>query len=98
MESNVTSAGSIEQAQAKPSTAIEMKGFEVGNKALDKLTILGLGGTLFEHEAATTVEEQQKALAGLEGVKTKNLFLKVRYTKYFVWPQHTVQNTVTKTC
>ncbi|CAM9392531.1 unnamed protein product [Ascophyllum nodosum] len=84
LESNVTSAGSIEQAQAKPSTAIEMKGFEVGNKALDKLTILGLGGTLFEHEAATTVEEQQKALAGLEGVKTKNLFLKDKKAGLFL--------------
>lgn len=52
--------------------------FEDGNKALDKLKELEIGGALFEHQAATTVQEQLKALGSVTGVKTKNLFLKVR--------------------
>lgn len=60
------------------SKAKELEGFEKGNKALDKLSELGIGGVLFAHDVAMTVEEQGKALDGLEGVKTKNLFLRVR--------------------
>lgn len=51
--------------------------FEEGNKALDKLTELGIGGALFEHQLAMTVQEQLKALGSVTGEKTKNLFLKV---------------------
>lgn len=51
--------------------------FEEGNKALDKLKELGIEGALFEHQAAMTVPEQLKALGGVAGDKTKNLFLKV---------------------
>lgn len=52
--------------------------FEEGNKALDRLKELGIGGALFEHQAAKTVQEQLNALAGVTGEKTKNLFLKAR--------------------
>lgn len=51
--------------------------FEEGNKALDKLKELGVEGALYEHQAAMTVQEQLKALGGVTGDKTKNLFLKV---------------------
>lgn len=52
--------------------------FEEGNKALDKLKELGIEGALYEHQAALTVQEQLKALGSVTGLKTKNLFLKVR--------------------
>lgn len=81
MESNDgTSMRKTEKAKTTKqfSKAKEIKGIEKGNKALDKLSELGIGGVLFAHDVAMTVEEQGKALDGLEGVKTKNLFLRVR--------------------
>lgn len=81
LESNGgTSAIKTDKAETRKqfSKAKELEGFEKGNKALDKLSELGIGGVLFAHDVALTVEEQAKALDGLEGVKTKNLFLRVR--------------------
>lgn len=54
-----------------------LDGFEEGNKSLDKLKELGIEGALFEHHKAMTVPEQELALRGVTGDKTKNLFLKV---------------------
>lgn len=54
-----------------------MDDFEEGNAALDKLKEMGIEGALYEHQAAFTVQEQSKALTGVSGEKTKNLFLKV---------------------
>ncbi|CAN0292918.1 unnamed protein product, partial [Ectocarpus sp. 13 AM-2016] len=45
------------------------------NKSLDKLKELGIEGALFEHHKAMTVPEQEMALRGVTGDKTKNLFL-----------------------
>ncbi|CAM9130129.1 unnamed protein product [Scytosiphon promiscuus] len=58
--------------------------FEEGNKALDKLKELGIEGALFEHQAAMTVPEQLKALGGVTGDKTKNLFLKDKKAGLFL--------------
>lgn len=84
-----SSNGSAAAAPAAPAAAAAastpvyseptlLDGFEDGNKALDKLKELGIGGALFEHQAAMTVQEQLKALGSVAGVRTKNLFLKVR--------------------
>lgn len=62
----------------------EMAEFDKDNAALDKVKELGIDGVLFEHSVAMTVEEQGKALCDVVGVKTKNLFLKVRWRFSFI--------------
>ncbi|CAM9378819.1 unnamed protein product [Choristocarpus tenellus] len=47
------------------------------NAALSKLKELGVETVTWAHAAAQTVDEQMKVIGGLEGEKTKNLFLRV---------------------
>ncbi|CAB1108774.1 unnamed protein product [Ectocarpus sp. CCAP 1310/34] len=79
--SSAATSPSAEAASSSSTTPVFsepklLDGFEEGNKSLDKLKELGIEGALFEHHKAMTVPEQEMALRGVTGDKTKNLFLK----------------------
>ncbi|CAN0010404.1 unnamed protein product [Pylaiella littoralis] len=86
LDSNGSAAAAPVAAVGSPvySEPTLLDAFEDGNKALDKLKELEIEGALFEHQAATTVQEQLKALGSVTGVKTKNLFLKDKKAGLFL--------------
>ncbi|CAM9168399.1 unnamed protein product [Discosporangium mesarthrocarpum] len=57
---------------------------EEENAALAKLAQLGVEYVTYAHRAANTVEEQMAVIGGLEGQKTKNLFLRDKKAGLFL--------------
>lgn len=53
------------------------------NKVMDKLNELGIKVQIVEHEPALTTEQADKFIEGIEGVRTKTMFLTNRKKKNF---------------
>lgn len=53
------------------------------NKVMDKLNELGIKVQIVEHEPALTTEQADKLIEGIEGVRTKTMFLTNRKKKNF---------------
>ncbi|KAG5179602.1 proline--tRNA ligase [Tribonema minus] len=72
--------GTAKKASSRSSKAGKAKQLEQvqesENKAIDKLTELGLPSVTYAHAPAMTVEEQMQEIGSLPGAKTKNLFLR----------------------